>query len=188
MTTRSRRKTRKGFTLLEVLIAMSILAVGATSVLGIFVAALRFHTDRVEDNRITGLLNHAKTHAWIAFNNHIPDPDKGGDALLPKKIVADFTDADKALANPDPMIQDAAERFEGFRYEIEFEDSDVTVPGSSVVVTISIFRRSTQKDKSTPFDKLVLTRDGTPVNEFFSSPSLAKRDSKKDTQGRGGSR
>jgi len=183
MKTRSRLA---GFTLLEVLIAMSILAVGATSVLGIFVAALKFHTDRVEDNRITGLLNHAKTHAEIAFNNHVPDPDKpDGSGLLPPTIEADFTDQEAAKRHADPMVRDAAERFKDFRYVIEFEDSDITVPGSSVVVTIKIYGLDRRLDESTPFDKLVLTRDGTPVNEFFRSPSIKKRDEEQDSQSRG---
>jgi len=173
------RRRREGFTLLEVLIAMSILAVGATSILSLFVAATRFHVDRVENNRITQLLNHARNHAQIAFNNF--DPDRASKnpnpPSVPGKIVADLTDRGTARSSPDPMIREAAERFPGFKYEITFEDNSLaTVPGSSVVATIHIYRMNGKLDHSMPFDKVVLTRDGTPVNEFFKSPSLEARD------------
>lgn len=172
------RTRQAGFTLLEVLIAMSILAVGATSILGIFVAAVRFHTDRVEDNRITELLNHAMNHAEIAFNTFDPQADKDNTSALPKPIHADLTDTLAALQSPDPMIREAAEKFKGFKYDITFEDNDWTVPGASVVATIKIYRLSGKKDESTPFDKVILMRSGTPVQEFFKSPSMEERDRK----------
>jgi len=176
-------RRRRGFTLLEVLIAMSILAVGATSILSIFVAAARFHVDRVENNRITELLNHTRTHAQITFNNFDPDlAAKGPDQrTVPKKIVADLTDTGSARQSTDPMIREAAEKFPGFKYEISFEDNSLaTVPGSSVIATIHIYRLNGKIDRSTPFDKIVLTRNGTPVNEFFKSPSLEARDRTKN--------
>lgn len=180
------RTRQAGFTLLEVLIAMSILAVGATSILGIFVAAIRFHTDRVEDNRITELLNHAMTHAEIAFNTHDPNADPSNPSPLPKPIKADLTDPLTAMQSPDPMIREAAEKFKGFRYEITFEDNDLTVQGASVVATIKIYRLSGQKDESTPFDKVILMRSGTPVQEFFKSPSMEERDRRGVDSGRRG--
>lgn len=177
------RTRQAGFTLLEVLIAMSILAVGATSILGIFVAAVRFQTDRVEDNRITELLNYAMNHAEIAFNNHDPNADPSNPSPLPKAIKADLTDP-MASRSPDPMIRAAAEKFKGFKYEITFEDNDLTVPGASVVATIKIYRLSGQKDESTPFDKVILMRSGTPVQEFFKSPSMEERDRRAADSGR----
>ena len=57
------RRLQPGFTLLEVMIAMSILAIGATSILSIFVAAVRFQTDRMEENRVMEIYNVAREHA-----------------------------------------------------------------------------------------------------------------------------
>ena len=165
----------EAFTLLEVLIAMSILAIGATSILSVFVAAVSFHTKRVEDNRITQLLNHTKNHAQVAFNAFDPSGAKEDESQRPKKIVADLSDP-SAENSRDFMIQEAARKFPGFRYEITFDSNDLAVSGSSVVATIRIYRLSGRRDDSIAFDKIFLTRSGTPVHEFFKSPSVERRD------------
>ncbi|MHC4959690.1 MAG: prepilin-type N-terminal cleavage/methylation domain-containing protein, partial [Planctomycetota bacterium] len=122
----------KGFTLLEVMIAMSILAVGAASILGTFVAAVRWQSMRVENNRITEVYKHARNHAAIAFNAFDETKVKPGERPLPKTIVVDLTDPSAAMRHPDPQVREAARKFEGFKYEIEFEENDFSVAGSSV--------------------------------------------------------
>ena len=161
-----------GFTLLEVMIAMSILALGATSILSIFVAAVSFHTQRVENNRITELRNWARNHAQIAFNNFDPTKVKKGDRPIPKKIVVDLTADGSASQSNDPLILEAADKYPGFRYEITFEEDQFSVAGSSVVAHIKIFRLSGQLDESQLVDKEFLTRSGVPYYEYFRNASF----------------
>lgn len=180
-----RRAQSAGFTLLEVLVAMSILAVGATSILSVFVYAVKMHTDRVENNRIMDLYNHARRHAEAAFNSFDPS---GGKSAVPSRISADLSDYGAAMQSGDPMIREAADRFAGYRYEITFESNPMAVAGSSVVATIHIYRLSGQLDRQLAFSKEFLTRSGTPVQEFWSSPSLEKRDEMREAEKSGGSR
>ena len=171
-----------GFTLLEVMIAMSILALGATSILSVFVAAVSFQTQRVENNRLTELRNWARHHAQVTFNNFDPTADKN--RPVPDKIVVDLTDPDTAISSADPLTREAAEMFPGFRYEIIFEEDQFSVSGSSVVANIRIFRLSGQLDDSELVDKEFLTRSGIPYHEYFRDTTLegkgkAKRDAAK---------
>jgi prepilin-type N-terminal cleavage/methylation domain-containing protein len=169
-------KATKGFTLIEVLIAMSILAVGAASILSIFVWAIAWQSKRVEDNRLVGLYNHALAHARARFNEFDPGAVPPGEPLVPKRIVADLRDRNLARASSDQMIRDAADRFDGFQYIITFEDNDLAVAGSSVVVDIEIRGLSGQRDESS--HKWFLTRDSAPAGERFRSPSIEERESK----------
>jgi len=163
-----------GFTLLEVLIAMSILAVGAASILSIFVWAVAFQTKRVEDNRLTGLYNHALAHALAAYNAFDPGSVPKGQPTVPPRIVADLR-GDKEKDSPDKMIRDAWEKYKGFQYILTFEDNDLAVPGSSVVVDIEIFGLSGQKDEASSH-KFFLARTTAPAGERFKSPSIEERE------------
>ena len=169
-----RRAEQAGFTLLEVLIAMSILAVGATSVLSIFVWAIGFHTKRVDENRLTQLYNHALVHAGIAWNAFDPDAVEEGQSSVPKEIVADLSDMYNARLNPDPMISEAAEKFPGYKYTIRFDENEFAVKGSSVVASIEIVGLG----GTTLTTKQFLTCSGAPITERFKSPSIDKRDAK----------
>lgn len=178
-------RTHKGFTLLEVMIAMSILAVGAASILGTFVAAVRWQSMRVENNRITAIYNHARDHAAVAFNAFDPSTLKADERPLPKTIVADLTDPVVAGQSPDPRIREAASKFPGFRYEVEFEENDFAVQGSSVVVNIKIYGLSGNLAESPLRMKEVLTRNGTPIHEWWTSPSKEEQKKWKQEQKRG---
>ena len=165
-------KNKTGFTLLEVMIAMSILALGATSILSIFVAAVSFHTQRVENNRITELRNWARHHAQISFNNFDPTKVKKGERPVPAKIIVDLTEDGDASQSTDPTVLAALEKFAGFRYEISFEEDQFSVAGSSVVAHIRIYRLSGQLDESQLVDKEFLTRSGVPYYEYFRKASF----------------
>ena len=185
------RTQKSGFTLLEVMIAMSILALGATSILSIFVAAVSFQTERVEANRITELRNWARHHAQVVFENFDPTSIKEGEKPIPKNIDVNLSDPE-AESSTDPLVREAANKFPGFRYEILFEEDKFSVAGSSVVANIKIYRLSGQVDTSELIDKEFLTRNGVPAHEFFQKASFEgltgaeRRDEKRSLDPKGG--
>jgi prepilin-type N-terminal cleavage/methylation domain-containing protein len=179
---RRAQKRQGGFTLLEVLIAMSILAVGAASILSIFVWAIAFHTKRVEGNRLAGVYNHALEHARAKFNEFDPGAVPPGQPLIPPKIVADLSG--NRPDTTDPMILDAWEKFRGFQYTITFEDNDLAVPGSSVVVDIEIRGLSGEVDESS--HKWFLSRTNAPARERFRSPSMDEEKARSGARKKGG--
>ena len=169
-------RSEKGFTLLEVMIAMSILAVGAASILGTFVAAVRWQSLRVENNQITAIYNHARLHAAIKFNEFDPSKVEAGKRPLPPRLVVDLTDQDAAMRHPDPQVREGGRKFVGFKYEIDFEENDFAVEGSSVVVNIKIYGLSGQLADSPLRMKEIITRSGTPTHEWWASPSKGQQD------------
>jgi prepilin-type N-terminal cleavage/methylation domain-containing protein len=168
-------KAQKGFTLIEVLIAMSILAVGAASILSIFTWAVAFYQKRVEDNRLTGVYNHVVAHALARWNEFDPASVQPGQPKVPPKIVADLR-GDVPPDTTDPMILDAWQKYRGFQYTITFEESDLfPANGQTVVADIEIRGLSGERDEASSH-KFVLSRTNAPLAERFRSPSLEERD------------
>lgn len=179
-----RRNSQEGFTLLEVLVAMSILVVGATAILGIFLVAVRWQSDRREASVIADLRNHALAHAEIVFNAHDPTTAKtpsGAPAPLPPPLLVDLRDPDEALRSPDRQVVEAARRFPGCKYEVRFEKNLWESGGASVIAHVRVWGPPSEKDLPAGEDREVLTRSGTPVHAFLASPSMeaAKREREK---------
>lgn len=63
------RRAQSGFTLLEIMIALAILAVGAVCVLSTFAAAIALHMRREDDVRMTRVMEEARTEALLAWNS-----------------------------------------------------------------------------------------------------------------------
>jgi len=70
----------RGFTLLEIMVAMAILAVGAVCVLSVFAAALMLHDERMDKVRTKLVLDEARTEAQAAWEIFRPSR---GHALPP---------------------------------------------------------------------------------------------------------
>lgn len=63
------RRPQSGFTLLEIMIALAILAVGAVCVLSTFAAAIALHMRREDDVRMSRVMEEARTEAQLAWNS-----------------------------------------------------------------------------------------------------------------------
>lgn len=71
MTESARRSRREGgFTLLEIMIALAILAVGAVCVLSTFAAAIAMHLRREDDVRLARVIEEARFEAQAAWDSH----------------------------------------------------------------------------------------------------------------------
>ncbi len=166
-----------GFTLLEILIAMSVLVVGATAVLSVFVGALHFQTQRVENNRVAELRQYARQHAQLLLDNHDPLQTK---EPLPGMKLVDLTDPNSTEVQRDPMLRDLAERFPGYKYQITFESNPL---GEGVIADIRLWRLSGQEDTSQEWVKEFLNRSHTPWSEFDHSPSREALETAKKKSG-----
>jgi prepilin-type N-terminal cleavage/methylation domain-containing protein len=78
-------RSERGFTLLEIMIALAILAVGAICVLSTFAAAIALHLRRESDVRTARVLEEARVEAQDAWDNY--KPSKGGTLPPPLKDV-----------------------------------------------------------------------------------------------------
>ena len=161
------KDSASGFTLLEILIAMSVLVVGATAILSIFVGALHFQTQRVEDNRVAELRQYARQHAQLLLDNYDPTLTKKRERMPPGMLV-DLTDPNSEAIRRNPELRDLAERFPGYKYQITFESNPL---GEGVIADIRLWRLSGQEDTSQEWVKEFLNRSHTPWSEFDHSPS-----------------
>jgi len=66
------RRREGGFTLLEIMIALAILAVGAVCVLSTFAAALALHMRRESDVRMARVMEESRTEAQTAWDAWSP--------------------------------------------------------------------------------------------------------------------
>ena len=99
----SRPRSERGFTLLEIMIALAILAVGAVCVLSTFAAAIALHLRRESDVRTARVLEEARVEAQDVWDNY--RPAKGGSLPAPLKDIS---------YNRDP----------NFSYSVTFEPVD----------------------------------------------------------------
>jgi len=97
------RREDRGFTLLEIMIALAILAVGAVCVLSTFAAAIALHLRRESDVRTARVLEEARVEAQDVWDNHRPA---------------------KAGALPQPLKNISYNRDPNFSYSVTFEPVD----------------------------------------------------------------
>jgi len=69
------RSRQGGFTLLEIMIALAVLAVGAVCVLSTFAAAIALHMRREDDVRMARVIDEARTEAQALWNGWRSDRD-----------------------------------------------------------------------------------------------------------------
>ena len=75
-TIQAKRKGEEGFTLLEILMAMIVLAVGGVSVLSLFAAAVSLQYKSVVSDREAKLLPEIVASAQQHLNRHIPSAEE----------------------------------------------------------------------------------------------------------------
>jgi hypothetical protein len=102
---------------------------------------------------------------------------EAGKPVLPPRKVVDLTQP--VPTDADAMTKEASRKFDGFKYVIEFEANDFAVENSSVIVNIKIYGLSGQLADSPLRMKEIITRSGTPVQEWWSSPSKAEQDKRR---------
>lgn len=112
-----------GFTLLEILMAMIILAVGGVSVISLFAAAVSLQYDSVMDQRKAMILGDIVSEAQFALDRHTPDPE--GKKLLPPAVEE----------------KEAPYYSRDFSYSVTFKSAGSFPPGEGAVAEITLYYR-----------------------------------------------
>ena len=73
---RPRRSAERGFTLLEILLALVILAVGGVSVISMFAAAVSLQYDAAVNERLSRILPDVVAEAQLAIDAHNPTEEQ----------------------------------------------------------------------------------------------------------------
>lgn len=129
----TRKAPAGGFTLLEVLLATVILAVGTTSVLVVFATAAGMASQRQVNLRREQVLDEARFAAQTMVDNFRPGKAPAA-APAPKK-------GEKAVAvafAPAKVEGKRSDRYDGFAYDLTFEPRDRAVPEKGYDVTIVV--------------------------------------------------
>lgn len=137
----TRRAATRGFTLLEVLLATAILAVGTTSVLVVFATAAGMASQRQVNLRREQVVDEARHQAQAMVDAFKPSTGPASPAPAPEGPSA--KKGGKAATTPVAYAPAKIEgkksdRYDGFDYDLTFEPRDRAVPEKGYDVTIVV--------------------------------------------------
>jgi Tfp pilus assembly protein PilV len=131
-TTNPARTGEGGFTLLEILIAMTILMMGGVLIISLFAAAVAMQYDSVVDRQKAEILNEIVAETQVVFNAYDPKPD----APVPPPIEK----------------RDAPQHGRDFQYSVTFETAPHVPSGEGATATITLYYRDNALD---PFVRIL---------------------------------
>ncbi|MCG3134066.1 MAG: hypothetical protein HMLKMBBP_01352 [Planctomycetes bacterium] len=175
--TRSKGRAR-GFTLLEVMLATSILAVGTVSVLMVFASALGFANRRQAGAQLTDVLDEARSEARVLVNTWRPASSTSSSKSSAKGRPAPAGTA-LPYSNDGVVPEKQSTLYDGFRYALRFEAVQRGVPEAGVRTIITV-KWGDGLEKQETFTVLPST---IPLEEFsrsitFDEESAGKADVK----------
>jgi prepilin-type N-terminal cleavage/methylation domain-containing protein len=137
MSATMKRPSAAGFTLLEVLLATSIMAVGTTSVLVVIATAAGMASQRQVNLRREQVIDEARHEAQAVVDAF--RPGKQGPAAPAPKAPKSAKAETAAPANAPAKIENKqSSRFAGFSYDIVFTPQDRQVPEKGYQVAITV--------------------------------------------------
>src|SRR6185295_2675294 len=132
-----KRRRNKGFTLLEVLLATGIMAVGTTSVLVVIATAAGMASQRQVNVRREQVLDEARHEAQAAIDAFEPSaPDATVQKIETKKGAA--KGPVQTARAPDKIVARKSSRYDGFNYDVSFDAKDPLVPEAGFDVQITL--------------------------------------------------
>jgi len=167
MTALMKKSTRgeDGFTLLEILMAMIILAVGGVGVLSLFAAAVGLQYDAVIDQRKALIMSDVAADAQQVMNAHTPVKDQ----MLPPDIDRTAT----------------AQFARDFEYSVEFRGAGLFPPGEGAVAEITLFYRGNALEPVRRiFQRTVFSQ--SEIEKSVSYERDKKADAEKSSEDEGG--
>ena len=155
-----------GFTLLEILMAMIILAIGGVGVLSLFAAAVGLQYDSVIDQRKALLLADIVADAQQVVNAHAPVEDQ----MLPPDIEQTAT----------------AQYARDFEYSVTFSGAGMFPPGEGAVAEITLYYRGKPLDPVRRIlQRTVFSRQEIEKSISYAQDQKADRERTRDDDGTG---
>ena len=157
-----RMRRRRGFTLLEVMMATAILAVGTVSVLMVFATATGFAYRRQADQQLAQVLDEARSEARACVNAFRPPSSQPSPAVQKGRSKAAPPQAD--LPGGPGGVRPATPSivFSGYTYELKFEPLLKDLPEAGYRTTITVRWAGGQERVET----FIVLPDVIPDEEF----------------------
>lgn len=174
----ARARKASGFTLLEVMVATSILAVGTVSVLAVFASAVGFANRRQSQAELAQVLEEARSEARSLVDAFRPP---AGQTTKPKNSKTPVSASRLPGGDSGKVAEKGSKVFEGYRYDLTFEELARGVPEAGYRTTITVKWGEDQQYTET----LAVLPTSIPDEEFaFSLSYEEERSDKADGQGR----
>ncbi len=174
MLNRMTRRAARGFTLLEVMIATGILAVGSISVILVLATAAGFASKRQGEQRLAEVVEEALGDARDEVDRFRPTKDDklpGGPP--PTTAAKSGRPAPKAQPGTAPaapaeegkILGTASTRYSGYAYDLSFSHVDPNVPEKGYLALVTVH----YGDGLTREETAVVTPSTIPMEEFSHS-------------------
>jgi len=122
-------KRTQGFTLIEILVALAILAFGMTAVLSLFIAGVRTYKRAM---------------------------DQSTAAMLAESVLADLEEDLKGDFVPDPVFAQTRPHFPGYKYDLELKPLDVE--NHEILVSLTIWWGEGKRRRTEVFQTILLRK------------------------------
>jgi len=161
-----RMRRSRGFTLLEVMMATAVLAVGTISVLMVFGTALSFAHRRQGQQQLTQVLQEARSDARALVNAYRAPKSGTAQASSASKDRAATTTGLASPAGQDPETQPKNSAvFSAYSYTLRFDPVRREVPEAGWRTTVTV----NWGDEQSYTESIVITSDVIPDEEFATS-------------------
>lgn len=152
----------RGFTLLEVMMATAILAVGTVSVLMVFATATGFAHRRQADQQLSQVLDEARSDARAYVNAFRPPSAVPNPAVAKGRVKQQAPQADLPGGPGGVVAAKTSTVFAGYSYELKFEPLRRGAPEAGYKTLITVRWGDGQERTET----IVVLPDVIPEEEF----------------------
>lgn len=165
-----RKKNADGFTLLEVMMATVLLAVGSVSIIMVLTSAAAYATRRAEIQKMTQVFEEARAHAQAEVNRFVPKdgravPGPQKDAAEGKAAKkADDSDADESELEHSIESQLCS----GYSFTIDYTPVAAGSADRGFEATIAVYQNVTRLQTRT----IVVASDTISLAEFQTSTTF----------------
>ena len=179
------RRTRAGFTLLEVLLATAVMAVGTTSVLVVIATAAGMASQRQVTLRREQVVEEARHDAQAIVNAFRPCTPGTATSTVGTKKGSSKTEPAVRI-EPDKVENRKSTRFDGFTYDLLFTAKDRSVPekGYDVAITVNYGGGELHYAASTSLISTTIADEEFTTSTTFAEEKsgLAGRDKPRETR------